>query len=571
MRSTRLRKTPEAEHVELLLQGGKILDVFQGEFVRADLAIRDGRFVGYGSRHPNQVVNIQGAFLVPGFIDTHVHLESSQVLPAEFSRAVVPRGTTAVIADPHEIANVHGAEGVRYMLRASAGLPLNVFFTVPSCVPASSLGTSGAELFAADVSEMLGWPRVVGLGEMMNYPGVLAQDQEILAKLDAARGLPIDGHAPGLSGEQLWNYVLAGPRTDHECTSFAEAREKLASGMHIHIRQGTAARNLEALLPLLSWQTAPFVHFCTDDRHPHSLADEGHLDSLLRQALQSGVEPELALTACTLHAARCYGLFDLGALAPGFRADCVVLSDLKQLKIEQVYCGGTLSAAGGEYLAPPTDAPTAPPSGLRVDMDKLQLSIPRTSGRVRVIELVPGQVFTRQSREYPTASGAEVISDPQRDLLKLAVVERHRGTGRVGLGLVRGFGLNRGALASTVAHDTHNLVVVGARDEDMLAAVRTLVAHGGGQVVVDRGRPVALLPFPIAGLMSDRPLENVLEAARELGQAAAELGCPLPDPFMSLSFLALEVIPELKLSDRGLVDVEQFSIVPLFEHHPRGG
>jgi len=539
--------------------------VYSGKFVDSDLSVIGDRIVGFGARSARRTVELSGAYVVPGFVDSHVHLESSQVLPAEFSRAVVPRGTTTVIADPHEIANVLGITGVRYMLSASAGLPLHVLFTVPSCVPASSLGTAGGELSSTDISTMLGWPRMVGLGEMMNYPGVLAGDQEIQAKLDAARGLPIDGHAPGLTGEQLWAYVLAGPRTDHECTHLAEAREKLACGMHILIRQGTAARNLEALLPLLTWQTAPFVHFCTDDRHPRSLAEEGHMDGILRESVRAGVQPELAIAAATFHAARCYGLPDVGALAPGYQADFLVITDLEELKIEQVYSRGTLAAACGEYVSAPTTPPAPPTSSLQVDVGNLRLSIPSGSGRARVIELVPGQVFTRQTREYPTTSETEVLSDPQRDVLKLAVLERHRGTGQVGLGLVRGFGLKSGALASTVAHDAHNLVVVGARDDDMYAAVRILAMHGGGQVVVDRGKPLAFLPLPIAGLMSDRPLEEVVQATHELDQAAAKLGCPLPDPFMSLSFVALEVIPELKLSDRGLVDVQEFRIVPLFE------
>ncbi|MFO8033902.1 MAG: adenine deaminase [Candidatus Bipolaricaulota bacterium] len=564
MSSSRPRAAPNARPVDLLLKGGKVLDVFSGRFLTTDLAVDGGRIVGFGAEHAGRTVELDGAYVVPGFVDSHVHLESSQVTPAEFACAVLPRGTTTVVADPHEIANVLGVEGVRYMLQASKGLPLRVYLTAPSCVPASPLSTAGAELNAQTIAELLTWPRVVGLGEMMNYPGVLAGDEQVLAKLAAARGLPIDGHAPGLHGPPLWAYALAGPRTDHECTELAEAQEKLRSGMHILIREGTTARNLEALLPLLTWHTAPFVHFCTDDRHPPTLAGEGHLDQVIREAISAGILPELVFTAATLHAARCYGLLDVGALAPGYRADLVVLSDLVGVNPEQVYAGGSLVAEGGKCILDLSSPPPPPGSGTLVDANELSFSLPAGSGPARVIDVVAGQVLTGESWDSPTTAQGQVLADPERDLLKLAVVERHRGTGRVGLALVRGFGLRRGALASTVAHDAHNLVVVGVDDEDMRSAATTLVEHGGGQVVMEGGQPRALLPLPIAGLMSDRPLEEVAQAARGLKRAAAELGCSLPDPFMSLSFLALEVIPHLKLTDLGLVDVDQFCIVPLF-------
>ncbi len=552
--------------VDLILQGGNVLDVFSGQFVKADLAVDEGRVVGFQGREARRVVDVRGAFVVPGFVDAHVHLESSQLAPGEFARAVVSHGTTTVIADPHEIANVLGADGVRYMLRASDGLPLRVYLTVPSCVPASHLSTAGAALDATAVADMLTWPRVVGLGEMMNYPGVLAGEEEALAKLHAARPGPIDGHAPSLEGAQLWAYALAGPRTDHECTELAEAQEKLRCGMHIHIRQGTGARNLHALLPILNWRTAPFVHFCTDDRHPPTLAHEGHLDSVLREAIAAGSQPELVFTAATLHAARCYRLWDLGALAPGYRADIVVLTDLSGVKVDQVYADGTLVSEHGNYLPSLPQAPVLPSSRLHTRLEEGRFSIPAQSARARVIVVLPDQLLTEQTLARPAVADGLVVSDPKRDLLKLAVIERHHGTGRVGLGLVRGFGLRRGAMASTVAHDAHNLVVLGVDDEDMEAAVQLLAQHGGGQVVVERGKPLALLPLPIAGLMSDRPLQDVVQQASELKSAAIRLGCTLPDPFMSLSFVALEVIPHLKLTDLGLIDVDRFAVVPLFEH-----
>jgi len=551
--------------VDLLLKGGHVLDVFSGEFVRRDVAVAGGLVVGFGAAEAREVVDISGKYLVPGLIDSHVHIESSQVSPAEFARAVVPRGTTCVIADPHEIANVLGLEGVAYMLAATEGLPLRAFFMAPSCVPASPLETAGAALSPHDISELLSRERVLGLGELMNFPGTVSGDPGVLAKLEAAGGRPVDGHAPGLSGPELWAYVLAGPDTDHECTGLEEAREKLAAGMHILIREGTTARNLSALLPLLSWRTAPFVHFCTDDRHPETLLSEGHMDDVLRRAVAGGIAPELAFVAATLHAARAYGLSALGAIAPGFHADLLVLADPSRVKVERVYVGGRLVAERGQLVV---DLPCTDTAGVRgtvaVDLERLSFVIPAGGGEARVIRVVPGQVVTQGLLLAPKVVSGEVVADTDRDVLKLAMVERHRGTGNVGLGLIKGFGLKAGALASTVAHDSHNIVVVGATDEDMLTAVAELVRLGGGQVAVAGGEVLAELPLPIAGLMSDRSLEEVARAGRELARAAGELGCPLSDPFMQLSFLALPVIPELKLTDRGLVDVLAFRHVPLF-------
>jgi len=550
---------------DLLIKDARVLDVFSGEFIRGDVAVAGGLVVGYGAREAREVVDLKGAWLVPGFIDAHVHIESSQVSPTEFARAVLPHGTTCVIADPHEIANVLGLSGIRYMLTATEELPLRAFFMAPSCVPATPLETSGAELSAREIAQVLSWDRVLGLGEMMNFPGVVARDPEVWAKLAAARGRPIDGHAPGLSGPELWAYVLAGPHTDHECTDLSEAREKLSAGMHILIREGTTARNLASLLPLLSPRSAPFVHFCTDDRHPETLLSEGHMDDVLQKAITGGAPPELAIAAATIHTARAYDLPGLGAIAPGYRADFVVLSDLTRVRVEQVYVGGVLVAEGERCVAElPACEAAEVRSTVRVDLERLSFRIPARGGPARVIGVIPGQVVTEELLIEPRVEGGEVVADPDHDVLKLAVVERHRGTGNVGLGLVRGFGLKRGALASTVAHDSHNVVVVGASDEDMRTAVAELVRLGGGQVVVERGKVLAALPLPIAGLMSDRPLAEVQRLVGELARAARELGSRLPDPFMSLSFLALPVIPKLKLTDRGLVDVVQFRHVPLF-------
>jgi adenine deaminase len=550
---------------DLLLRNARVFDAFSGDFFLGDVAVAEGVVVGFGASAAERVVDLAGAPLVPGFIDAHVHIESSQLSPAEFARAVLPHGTTAVVADPHEMANVLGLAGVRYLLEASEGLPLRVFLMAPSCVPATPLETAGAEISSREVAEILSWERVIGLGEVMNVPGVLAGDRDLWEKLASARGRPIDGHAPGLSGPDLWAYLIAGPRSDHECTALAEAQEKLRAGMHILVREGTTAQNLAALLPLLTAASSPFVHFATDDRDPETLLVKGHIDDLVRRAMAGGVPPGVALAAATIHTARAYGLHDLGAIAPGFCADFVVLSDLPSLRIAQVYAGGKLVAEGGRCVAfwsPPALPPMA--STVRVNLDALSFRIPAGPGLARVIGVVPTQVVTEDLRLVPTVRGGEVVADRGTDVLKLAVVERHHGTGNVGLGLVRGFGLKRGALASTVAHDSHNVVIVGTNDDDMRAALAALVEIGGGQVVAAGGRVQAMLPLPIAGLMSDRPLAEVASAGRELVRAARELGCSLSDPFVTLSFLALPVIPRLKLTDRGLVDVAYFRHVPLF-------
>ena len=541
------------------------MDVILGEIRQGDLAVAGGYIVGFGARRAEEIIDLKGKYLVPGLIDAHVHIESSQLSPAEFARAVLPHGTTCVIADPHEIANVLGLRGIRYMLRATESLPLRVFFMAPSCVPSSPLENAGAMLSAEEIKEVLSWDRVLGLGEVMNFPGVLSRDPEVWAKLEAAHGKPIDGHAPGLSGYELWAYRLAGPRTEHECTLLREAREKLRAGMHILIREGTTARNLSALIPLLSAHTAPFVHFCTDDRHPETLHTEGHMDDVLRKAIAGGTDPLVAIAAATIHAARAYGLVDLGALAPGFRADFLVVSDLEQFEVERVYVGGELVAEGGRCLAECPDIPAGDVRGtVDVDTGALSFRIPAEGKKARVIGVVPGQVVTEGLILEPKEVGGEVVADPERDILKLAVVERHRGTGNVGLGLVRGFGLKRGALGSTVAHDSHNIVVVGTNDGDMRLAVARLVELGGGQVVIADGKVLAELPLPLGGLMSDLPLEEVVRRSGGLKKASRSLGCVLPDPFMQLSFLALPVIPKLKLTDLGLVDVERFELTSLF-------
>jgi adenine deaminase len=484
----------------------------------------------------------------------------------EYAHTVVPHGTTAVIIDPHEIANVLGLDGIRYMLESSKGNPLSVYIMVPSCVPATNLETAGATLTADDIEPLLRNKWVVGLGEIMNYPGVLFRDHQVLAKIRTAEGKRIDGHAPALSGRDLAAYAAAGVGSDHECTTLGEAREKLRVGMHIMIREGTAARNLRDLLPLITPSNARRCMFVTDDRHPADLIETGHIDHIIRTAISGGLDPITAIQAATLNPAEYFGLSDKGAIAPGRRADLVVFDSFQDFNIEKVFRGGELVAENGSML--PRDAGSSRPV-LRSSMNVAPLCsedfrIRSETGRVRVIDIVPGQVVTRELLEKPTVEDGFVVADVEQDILKLAVVERHLASGNVGLGLVRGFGLRRGAIASSVAHDSHNIIVVGTNDGDMLAAVEEVVRMRGGLAAVTDGISTATLPLPIAGIMSDRSTEEVNQAMKDLLQATTSMGSSLRDPFMAISFLALPVIPQLKLTDKGLVNVTQFKHVPLF-------
>ncbi|MEI6310353.1 MAG: adenine deaminase, partial [bacterium] len=528
-----------------------------------DVLIRDGRVASLRGGEAAAVEDMEGLILCPGFIEPHFHLESSMLTPPEFARVVMPRGTTTVVADPHEIANVLGAKGIRAMLAMTEGLPLQVFFMIPSCVPATEMETSGARLEAADFPSLLDYPRVIGLAEVMNFPGVIHRDPSLLAKLAAVGSRPIDGHAPGLSGRDLEAYAAAGISSEHECTTLAEAQEKLRLGIHIFLREGSAARNLADLLPLVTASTAPFTSFCSDDRNPLDLRDEGHIDLALRKAVHLGLDPITAVRMATLYPARHYRLEGLGAVAPGYRADLVALPDLRDFRAERVYSFGMKVAEGGKALF---FVPPLPPSLLsslkgtfHLDPQRINLRFPAPTGgdtaQVRVIGLAPGQILTRELAEEVPIRDGFACADPGRDLLKLAVIERHHNSGRVGLGFVRGFGLRRGALATSVAHDSHNLLVVGSDDREMLAAARAVTAMGGGQVVVEGERILAALPLPLAGLMSDMPLEEVCERVQALAQAARSLGCVLEEPMMALSFLALPVVPQLRLTDLGLVEV----------------
>ncbi len=551
--------------VDLLLAGGSVANVLSGEVHRADVAIHKGRIAGFDCAGASRTLELDGKIIAPGFIDSHVHIESSMVTVTEYARAVVPRGTTTVIADPHEIANVLGEAGIRYMLQSSRDIPLNIFIMLPSCVPATNLESAGAALDADALAGL--WPeeRVLGLAEVMNYPGVIFRDLEMMKKLAHAGARPIDGHAPGLTGRDLSAYISAGIRSDHECTTIDEAREKLRSGMYIMLREGSAAKNLLDLLPLVSAKNARQFLFVSDDRHPADILRVGHIDFMVRTAIEQGLDPIIALQIASLNAARYFGLSDLGAIAPGYRADIAVLDDLEHPRAVLVIKDGKVVAENGELIVPLKAPATAGHKSMQIGpLGSRSFEIKAEKGPARVIGVIPNQIITKSLQLLPKIKDGKVASDIDRDILKIAVVERHKATGNVGLGLVQGFGLRCGAIASSVAHDSHNIVAVGATDEDMLAAVLAVKEMGGGLVAVADGKVLANLPLPVAGLLSERCMRDVAEGIAECIAAAAGLGCKLEDPFMTLSFLCLPVIPELKLTDKGLVDVKAFRFVPLF-------
>jgi adenine deaminase len=550
---------------DLVIAGGRVANVYAGDWLQVDVAVFDGIIVGLGE-YAGPRVEVAGRFVLPGFLDGHLHLESSMLTPRELVRALLPLGTTTVVADPHEIANVWGASGLDWLLAASRELPLDIFFMLPSCVPASPLETAGAVLEAADLAPFRQHPRVLGLAEVMNFPGVIAGDPGLLAKIALFPRGPVDGHAPLLSGKDLNAYRLAGIGSDHECTQSREAREKLAKGFYVMLREGSLARNLADLLPGVSPAALRRTMLVTDDCHPQDLVARGHLNHLLKKAVSLGLEPAAALTLATLNPAEYFGLRDRGALAPGLAADIVVVEDPESFRVDLVWKAGRLAAADGEIIVPLDQAdPPAPRSSMQVKGLSLERFFPDAAGDlIKVIGLVPGQILTEKLVLPAPVRDGKLVASPEQDLLKLAVVERHHGTGNLGVGLVKGFGLKRGACASSVAHDSHHIVVAGASETDMLAAVQHLVALGGGLAVVADGLVLAELPLPLAGLMSPQPLQEVAAAYGRLQTAYLELGGSLADPFMALSFLALPVIPALKLTDLGLVDVNRFQVMPLW-------
>jgi len=550
---------------DLVLRGGSLVNVFSGEIYRADVAVCGGKIAGLGEYEGRTVVDVSSRYILPGFIDSHVHIESSMLAPAEFARAALPHGTTAVIADPHEIANVLGRTGIQYMLAASEGLPLDFYFMLPSCVPATSLETSGARLRAADLLPFIKHRRVLGLAEVMNYPGVLHGEPDVLQKLKAFSHALIDGHAPGLSDYDLSAYAGAGISSDHECTTADEAQRKIRLGMTIFLREGSAAKDLEALLPAVTWANTRFFTLATDDFQPGDLK-RGSMNQIIKKAIRLGMDPIMAVQMATINAARHFGLRQKGAILPGYDADIVVIDDLKNFGVEKVFKAGKLVAEGGACIATIRNRRHARARGtVRTGpIDKQDLMVKAKTGLARVIELIPDQIETKCSILPVTVQGGYVVSDIQRDILKLVVIERHKATGNRGFGLIKGLGLKSGAIASTVAHDSHNIITSGVADEDILAAVVRVQKIHGGLVVVNNRKVIAEIALPVAGLMSDKGLDFVVNKLAEIDAAVKGLGTSLEHPFGMLSFLALPVIPELKLTDRGLVDVKQFTFVDLF-------
>jgi len=550
----------------LLLKNTKLVNVLSGEIYPAEVAIYGDTIVGIGHYEAEREIDLGGKFLCPGFIDAHVHMESSMVIPPEYAKAVVPRGTTSIITDPHEIANVMGIEGITLMAEMTEGIPLNTYIMFPSCVPATEMETSGARLDARDFEGLMDREWVLGLGEVMNFPGVIQCMPDTLEKVVMARGKPIDGHCPCLRGKDLAAYITAGIRSDHESMNVEEAREKLRNGMAILIREGSMAKNLEDLLPLVTSGNARRCLFASDDRHPDDLMEEGHLDFILRKSVRLGLRPITAIQMATINGAEIYGLRNMGAVAPGFRADLVVLEDLESFIVDCVFKDGRLVAKKGKMLPG-----VISPKGIEIrntvkvkSVSSEAITIRAAGPLAKVIEIIPGQLVTGAGVEPVTIRGGKAEADPKRDILKVAVFERHTASGNIGLGFVRGFGLKGGAIGSSVAHDAHNIVVVGDNDIDMAVAAREIAEMGGGLVIAQGGEIAGALALPIAGLMSDKGIEHVGKQLQLMRKIGRDMGCRLEDPLMALAFLSLPVIPELRVTDRGLVDVGQFRIVPLF-------
>ena len=549
---------------DLVIAGAKVFAAYTKEWLDVDVAVAEGRVAGLGRFEGGERIDAGGKYLVPGFIDAHMHTESSKLMVDEFARAVLPHGTTAVVTDPHEIANVLGTDGIHWLLDVCEDLPLDVYVMASSCVPASRFESPRRPLTAGDMESVLRRRHALGVAEMMNFPAVIAGDPDELAKLEVRGATHVDGHAPGVRGRALDAYLAAGIRSDHESTTLEEALEKRRKGMWVLIREASNARNLLDLLPLVKDYGPEHCAFCTDDRDPDMLVRDGHINQMCRVAVAHGVSPEDALLLASLHPALYHGLSDHGVIGPGFKADLVVLDDLKDFRPTEVFKDGRLVVEGGAAL--PFDRKEVPVwvrrSVRNAPLRPQDLRIEATGGAIRVIQVIPMQLLTDCVIEEPAVEDGLVVADPARDLAKIAVVERHHATGRVGKGFVKGFGLQRGAFASTVAHDAHNIVVVGTNDDDMARCVAHLGVTGGGIVAID-GDDVADLPLPVAGLLSDEPYEDVVDKLDAVHDRLARMGVKIDAPFTTLSFLALSVIPALKITDRGLVDVDRFEIVPL--------
>lgn len=556
------------EKADLVIKNANIVNVLSEEIHKADIAIVDGIIAGIGENYSGEKeIDIQGAYVTPSFIDGHVHLESTMMLPSEFAKVALPAGTTTVIIDPHEISNVLGLHGISFMHEAVKNLPLDVYTMLPSCVPATPFETSGFDLNSYDLSLLIDKPWVLGLAEMMNFPGVLNQDNNVMAKLELAksRGKCIDGHAPYLHGKDLCAYIASGVKSDHECTTPDEAVEKLRLGMYVMIREGTAAKDLDALMPVLKTCNTRKCIFVTDDRHPADLKE--HINGMVRRAVEAGVDPVKAVQIASLNTAEYFGLKNLGAIAPGYKADLLILPDLKTFKPDLVIKNGVVAAENGKLIAElPENEALAVRNSVNVRwITPEDFRIEANGSKVTALEVIPHQLITKSVVSEVKIEDGNAVSNIDNDTLKICVIERHRATGNIGKGFVKGFNLKCGAIASTVAHDSHNMIVIGTNDADMYAAAVALIKCKGGKVVVKDGEVISELPLPIAGLMSDRNFDYVVNKCEELNKTAHSIGCRIEDPFMTMGFLSLPVIPELKVTDKGVFDTNKFDFIDIFE------
>lgn len=556
------------EKADLVIKNANIVNVLSEEIHKADIAIVDGIIAGIGENYSGEKeIDVNGAYVTPSFIDGHVHLESTMMLPSEFAKVALPAGTTTVIIDPHEISNVLGLHGISFMHEAVKNLPLDVYTMLPSCVPATPFETSGFDLNSYDLSLLIDKPWVLGLAEMMNFPGVLNQDNNVMAKLELAksRGKCIDGHAPYLHGKDLCAYIASGVKSDHECTTPDEAVEKLRLGMYVMVREGTAAKDLDALMPVLKTCNTRKCIFVTDDRHPADLKE--HINGMVRRAVEAGVDPVKAIQIASLNTAEYFGLKNLGAIAPGYKADLLILPDLKTFKPDLVIKNGVVAAENGKLIAElPENEALAVRNSVNVRwITPEDFRIEANGSKVTALEVIPHQLITKSVVSEVKIEDGNAVSNIDNDTLKICVIERHRATGNIGKGFVKGFNLKCGAIASTVAHDSHNMIVIGTNDADMYAAAVALIKCKGGKVVVKDGEVISELPLPIAGLMSDRNFDYVVNKCEELNKTAHSIGCRIEDPFMTMGFLSLPVIPELKVTDKGVFDTNKFDFIDIFE------
>ena len=549
---------------DLLLTNSRVVNTFTAEIEKSNVAIYQGRVAGIGDYgRAKQKIDLEGKYLAPGLINGHIHVESSMLHIAEYAKAVVPRGTSAIVTDLHEIANVAGLRGIRYSMDCARALPMDCYFMAPSCVPATHLETSGAELGAKELKIVLRWKNIIGLGELMNFPGVITGNKEALKKVKLARGRVIDGHAPRVSGKDLNAYLATGASSDHESTMFEEGREKLRRGMYLMIREGSSEKNLDELLPLVTDKTYKRCFFVTDDRTCVDLFQEGDIDAVVRKAIARGLDPIRAIQMATVNTAEHFRLRQVGAVAPGYAANLIVIGDISKLSVDMVFHKGKLVAQNGKPLFSASRR-SDPEISHTINIKPFSmeaLKIPASRKNLPIIEIVPGQVTTKSIKAEAKVESGFVVPDVERDMLKLVVVERHRASGNIGLALVKGFGLKNGALGSSIAHDSHNIVVAGTNDQDIFAAVKEIERLQGGLIATVDGKIKGSLALPIAGLLSEEPLEVVVSKLEKLQKIAAGLGCVLPSPFATLSFLSLAVIPELRLTDKGLVDLLAFKIL----------